>query len=226
MSPLLPKNKDLPIKKLLVASVLSLGFNLLIVAGLAYASSVSSAPQTPVIPITTISVIPAPPPAEITPEEQTPKENPEPPMALELPSLELSHQPDTSSALTLPSSSLEGESWTLALPSPKWNQGTALDSAPRWDTPPRLLFAPNMARFYPRMAKRRGIKGKTILRINVGQGGDVEAIRILESVPVGVFDQAAKRLATTLKYEPGTRKGKAAKGVTELELAWNVDGDF
>ena len=76
------------------------------------------------------------------------------------------------------------------------------------------------------MAKRRGIKGKTILRINVGQGGDVEAIRILESVPVGVFDQAAKRLATTLKYEPGTRKGKAAKGVTELELAWNVDGDF
>lgn len=91
-------------------------------------------------------------------------------------------------------------------------------SAP--DRPPQLSVPPDLARFYPRSAQRRGLGGRTLLALEVGADGRVIAIEVLLSEPPGVFDEAAKRAATSLVFEPAEVGGKPVSGETRLDLHW------
>lgn len=87
-------------------------------------------------------------------------------------------------------------------------------------TPPQLASSPDLARFYPRAARRRGLGGRSMVEIEVGPDGRVRSVRILRSEPPGLFDDAAVRAAKSLRFEPAHGSEGEVAGVVRLELGW------
>ena len=76
---------------------------------------------------------------------------------------------------------------------------------------------------YPLRAKRMGIEGHVKVELEVDARGEVKDIRIIESVPEGVFDGAVKRALMHWTFRPKSVEGKnvAQKGV--LMLNFNLE---
>ena len=55
---------------------------------------------------------------------------------------------------------------------------------------------------YPEVAEELGIEGSVEVSFTITEQGNVENIRIEESEPAGVFDDAAISAATRLRFEP------------------------
>ncbi len=73
---------------------------------------------------------------------------------------------------------------------------------------------------YPSRAKRMGTEGHVKVELNVSADGYVVNIKILESVPSGVFDKSVKKALRKWKFRPKTVDGKAVaqKGVITLNF--------
>ena len=64
---------------------------------------------------------------------------------------------------------------------------------------------------YPKEAKRKGIQGYVLFNLLIGKDGHVQRSKILESVPEGVFDDAASASVSQWRFEPATYQGEAVK---------------
>jgi protein TonB len=64
---------------------------------------------------------------------------------------------------------------------------------------------------YPMQARRRGIEGWVKVRFIVNEEGKVEDIRILESRPEKIFDEAVIRCVSDWRFTPGTVDGVPVK---------------
>ena len=73
------------------------------------------------------------------------------------------------------------------------------------DAPPRAVR--RVAPAYPSGARRRGQTGYVTLTLTIGADGRVQAVRVVESVPAGVFDDVAR----------STLRGGKGKGRIGLE---------
>ena len=80
----------------------------------------------------------------------------------------------------------------------------------------RLLSQPDVQRYYPLEARRRGIEGTTVLRIQVDTRGLVIASRVMQSSGSTLLDRQALRFARDLRFEPGA--GGAARLPVEFTL--------
>ncbi|NVK53996.1 MAG: TonB family protein [Alteromonadaceae bacterium] len=60
---------------------------------------------------------------------------------------------------------------------------------------------------YPADAKAQGIEGAVILEYGITPNGTVENIRVIESVPAGVFDDAAKLAVAQWRFVPHDLEG-------------------
>lgn len=93
--------------------------------------------------------------------------------------------------------------------------GTGADAtadAPRREeptepVPPRVLR--RTPPHYPKAARARGTTGRVVLQLLVDERGRVTEVRVVESDPAGVFDDAAAAAARGWLFEPG-REGQTA----------------
>lgn len=96
---------------------------------------------------------------------------------------------------------------------------TDVSAATRVDTKPVRLSAPNPR--YTEAARANGIQGSVLLRVLVGEDGNVNAIRVVRGLPDGLTEQAiaAARLS---KFKPAMKDGKPVPYWVVLEISFNI----
>lgn len=75
----------------------------------------------------------------------------------------------------------------------------------------RPMYKKNPLPHYPRSARRRGSEGKTILRVEVLESGEVGQIELAASSGFEVLDGAALKSVKEWCFVPGTRNGKKTR---------------
>ncbi len=74
------------------------------------------------------------------------------------------------------------------------------------DTPPRVTR--KVPPVYPFKAKRKGVNGHVMIRCLVGINGKPGKLKIIESVPEGVFDDAGLSAVQKWRFKPGVLGGE------------------
>jgi protein TonB len=75
---------------------------------------------------------------------------------------------------------------------------------------------------YPISAARKYISGFIIAELVIAEDGEVEEMKVVESVPTGVFDAKGKRAIKKWKYKPAQINGKPVKQKVTVRLDWNI----
>jgi TonB family protein len=75
---------------------------------------------------------------------------------------------------------------------------------------------------YPTEALRRSIEGWVDLSYVVTAEGKVTTVKVLDSSPKGMFDTAATRALTRVRYKPPTPGGKSTAVSTKLRIAFRL----
>lgn len=65
-----------------------------------------------------------------------------------------------------------------------------------------------VAPVYPQRALARGIEGYVLVEFTVTRSGTVKDVRVIESEPPGIFDDAAREAAAKFKYKPRVVDGQ------------------
>jgi len=87
---------------------------------------------------------------------------------------------------------------------------------------PILVEPPNLADYYPRRARMRGVTGKTGVRLTIGADGRVRDVQILSSEPPGVFENAARRVGQSLQFRPALREDRPTAAAVSFNLIWRL----
>ena len=77
------------------------------------------------------------------------------------------------------------------------------------DVKPKVQSRPPLE--YPAEAAKNAIKGYVVINLLVGKDGSVELAKVLESQPVGVFDEAALNAVRAWRFSPAMYKAKPVK---------------
>ena len=220
----------------LVGVALTIALNLALVVGLAQASHLAADHVEPPQPVRRIQRTEAPPPPPVEPPPRTRPRSTQEQAALPtvaLPALDLASAP-LEADLELPAFTAVTD--VLGLPdtvpafaalgvetvlSDGLEPGTGLDLS--FDEPPALLAALDLRRFYPRQALVRRIEGQTVLRLELDASGAVRVGTIVSSLPAGVFDDAAQRLARQLRFSPAKRAGQAVAAIFTQTIHWSIE---
>jgi TonB family protein len=75
---------------------------------------------------------------------------------------------------------------------------------------------------YPSEALRRSIEGWVDVSYTVTAEGKVTTVKVLDSSPRGMFDAAAAKALTRVRYQPMTQGGKAIAVSTKLRIAFRL----
>ena len=75
---------------------------------------------------------------------------------------------------------------------------------------------------YPDAALRKSIEGWVELSYVVTADGKVTNIKILDSTPAGVFDDAASKALSRLRYKPTIQAGKPIAVSTKVRIAFRM----
>jgi len=75
---------------------------------------------------------------------------------------------------------------------------------------------------YPMQARRRGVEGWVKVRFIVNEKGKVEEIRIIESHPQEVFEEAVIRCVSNWRFTPGTVEGFPVKTWVETAVQFDL----
>lgn len=84
------------------------------------------------------------------------------------------------------------------------------------------LSQPDTIGLYPRSARRQRVSGESQLELTIDTTGRVTDVRVLSSSPPGVFDSAAVRAATQMRYLPATRDGQAIVSRHQEIIIWSA----
>lgn len=204
-----------------VGVLLALVVNTAVFVGLAPAPVVVAEPpmKSVVLSVTTMPEPPEPPPAEagVAGAAPGPVAVPVAAPSLGLPALDLPLTGDP--ALATGSGSALGS--LLEVPAPALTLPAVTASVEAVE-PPVLQGGLQLDRFYPYVARSRGLTGSSRLSLDLDAAGAVVGIRVLDSTPSGVFDAAALALAKTLRFQPARRGGHAVPTTTSLTIAWTI----
>jgi TonB family protein len=75
---------------------------------------------------------------------------------------------------------------------------------------------------YPSEALRRSVEGWVDVSYTVTAEGRVTTVKVLDSNPPGIFDAAATKALTRVRYQPMTQGGKAIAVGTKLRIAFRL----
>lgn len=64
------------------------------------------------------------------------------------------------------------------------------------------------------------LNGHITANLIINESGEVSKVKIIESVPSGVFDKEAKRVLKYWRYRPASLNGKAVKTSHLVRLTW------
>jgi protein TonB len=90
------------------------------------------------------------------------------------------------------------------------------------DEPPRALQ--QTAPVYPERARKKGVTGRVVLSLLIDAGGSVQDVRVTESQPAGVFDEAAVSAVQTWRFQPAMYEGRPVSIRVTLPLRFGFDG--
>lgn len=76
---------------------------------------------------------------------------------------------------------------------------------------------------YPISAKIKNIEGKVIIKFVVTKEGTVRDIEVIESFPIGVFDEAAIKCIEKFRFEPATKNGKPFDVTAKMPIEFTLD---
>jgi TonB family protein len=65
-----------------------------------------------------------------------------------------------------------------------------------------------------------GQSGVVVLRLFISEFGMVDELEIVSAVPPGIFDAAARRDFSRVRFAPGRRFGLAVKSQLQIEVAY------
>jgi TonB family protein len=138
--------------------------------------------------------------------------------------------------MSLPNlNSVEASAFTLPeapfdqLQTTDWKAGFDLDGASiglpgiELDKRAQLVLAPNLARYYPRVAKRKNIEGETLLELHIDKYGRISDYRIISSNPDDIFEEAIPKLIKQIRYEPAKSGNETMPDVQPLKLKWTLE---
>lgn len=77
------------------------------------------------------------------------------------------------------------------------------------DSKPRITNRPPME--FPKSAAKEGTTGFVVVNLLIGEDGNVELVRIVDSQPQGVFDNIVMTGIRNWNFSPATYKGKPVK---------------
>ena len=189
-------------------------------------------PAAPLTVRTLRQVEPETPPPPLPPPEtlEQPTEEIQAQPVLALPALELPSE-STPMALTLPDMPKLAVSLDLPLNIPAFSAAkpsASTDTATLWPGPGKpdqsaqLQSTFDLERFYPRSARLRGVVGQCRVRLTIIEDGSVLSVAIFESTPAGVFEQATRELARSLRFHPALVDGKAVASTKDLIIDWTL----
>jgi len=75
---------------------------------------------------------------------------------------------------------------------------------------------------YPGEALRKNLEGWVEVSYVVTAEGRVTAVKVLNSSPAGVFDAAATRALSRVRYKPVMQGGKAVAVTSKLRIAFRM----
>lgn len=211
------------VPRLLLAALLAVAFNAAVVLALGRATPRVGSDEAPA----TIALVTADPPPEVI-EPATASSDAAKSEADIVPALQLASLSAEAHALRLPAPhwNLPALSTSLAMPAYRANAaggeaGTVKTEALlSFDSSPELITPIDLARFYPPFARKRSIGGQSIVTMIITEPGRVSQVRVISSMPEGVFDDAAKRLCAGLRFRPAMRQGKACEQSHALKIVW------
>lgn len=88
------------------------------------------------------------------------------------------------------------------------------------DQPPRATFQAPVT--YPPRARASGIEGYVVFSLLIGLTGDIEQVRIVESYPEGVFDDAAMQGINQWQFEPAMYQGQAVRSWARQRVRFDL----
>ncbi|SDZ77910.1 outer membrane transport energization protein TonB [Desulfuromusa kysingii] len=89
------------------------------------------------------------------------------------------------------------------------------------DCPPSINF--HVKPIYPYRAKRMNITGYVKIQFDVGRDGHVGTMKILESVPPGVFDDAVLQVVQKWRFQPGEIMGDQVATRMVKKIVFNLE---
>ncbi len=75
---------------------------------------------------------------------------------------------------------------------------------------------------YPERARRKGITGYVVFNILINETGSIEKIRVLESSPAGVFEEAAQAALEQWVFEPAIYQGKKVRVWAKQKISFKL----
>jgi TonB family protein len=90
------------------------------------------------------------------------------------------------------------------------------------DRPAERAGSFDLTRFYPRAARRQGLRGTSVVRLAIAADGAVTAVAVERSEPAGAFEEAAQRLGRSLRYRPALRGGAPVASTQHLTIDWTL----
>ena len=77
---------------------------------------------------------------------------------------------------------------------------------------------------YPARARRNNQEGYVVINMLIDSDGSVAKVKVLESMPVGVFDSVTVEWAKSLKFTPAFYNGKAVKTWARRRIPFKLSG--
>lgn len=78
---------------------------------------------------------------------------------------------------------------------------------------------------YPKRARAKGVEGYVKFNMLVSSTGVIERVKILESVPSGVFDQSALSFVKSWKFSPAMYQGSPVRVWVNQTVRFALDGN-
>ena len=75
---------------------------------------------------------------------------------------------------------------------------------------------------YPSSARRDGIEGFVVLRLQIDVDGHVRRVDVVDSEPIGVFEQSARDAARKFKFEPSRAGGRYVPVTIEKKISFRL----
>ncbi|MFK8011705.1 MAG: TonB family protein [Marinicellaceae bacterium] len=88
------------------------------------------------------------------------------------------------------------------------------------DASPKAIYQSPAS--YPSRARAKGIEGYVVFSLLIGITGEIEQVKIVESQPEGIFDDAAKQSMQAWKFEPAQYEGKPVKTWAKQRIRFDL----
>lgn len=77
---------------------------------------------------------------------------------------------------------------------------------------------------YPLAARRQGLEGRVLLRVEVDASGRPTAVAVQDGSGHGILDRAASRAVSGWRFTPATHGGRPAAGTVEVPILFRLTG--